>query len=173
MSKKFTYQELSNLYKQLADGASLEYRSDTRLPWVSTHKTPCMTDLVDDWQIKTVKNAIDMTSLVTLGMDCEFSDEPEFLSTNTRISTLRGVADGPSYYAHNSPNQYLYCRPRMNHLHAWSGSMCPLAGFMIHAYFSSIDYTTVFTSTCYIEWNSIVYVEFLKLEPTYAYGWDE
>jgi len=172
MSNKFTYQELSKLYKQLADGASLEYRSDTRLPWVSTHKTPCMTDLVDDWQIIAANKIIDMSMLVN-NIDCEFSDESKFLSTNTRISTLRGVADGPIYYAANSPNQYLYCRPRMNYVHAWIGNDCPLAGFVVRAWFDKYDFTTVHTSSCYLEWDKVAYVEFLELEDDYSYGWEK
>jgi hypothetical protein len=172
MSKKFTYQELSNLYKQLADGASLEYRSDTRLPWEYTHITPCMTDLVDDWQIIAANKIIDMPMLVN-NIDCEFSDESKFLSTNTRISTLRGVADGPSYYAANSPNQYLYCRPRMNYVHAWIGNDCPLAGFVVRAWFDKYDFTTVHTSSCYLEWDKVAYVEFLELEDGYSYGWEK
>ena len=122
------------------------------------------------------KKVIDLSVLIDSQIDCEFSDESEFLCMNTRIANLRVVDRGPSWYASNSPNQYLYCRPRMNHKHAWLGGECPLPeGFRIKVWFRSFGHAVVTTpSRLYWGANSeTIAFEVLGVADGYVMPWEQ
>jgi hypothetical protein len=124
MIKKFTEQDMQNYADYVAKAALSNIQPDLAHWYAEWHKT--------------AKKVIDLSVLIESGIDCEFSDESEFLCMNTRIANLRVVDRGPSWYASNSPNQYLYCRPRMNHKHAWQGGECPLPeGFRVKFWWRS------------------------------------
>jgi hypothetical protein len=128
---KFTKQELAELYKKAAEGGKIEFRYPTRTEWKTTNCGPTPLSSPNDWRIQPAKKIVDLSVLID-GIDCEFSDESKFSPTTTRIAKLKSVGKGPNYHASNSPNQYLYCRPRMNHKHAWQGGKCPLPeGFIV------------------------------------------
>ena len=124
MIKKFTEQDMQNYADYVAKAVLSNIQPDLAHWYAEWHKT--------------AKKVIDLSVLIESGIDCEFSDESEFLCMNTRIANLRVVDRGPSWYASNSPNQYLYCRPRMNHKHAWQGGECPLPeGFRVKFWWRS------------------------------------
>ena len=132
MSNTFTAQGLADFYQKVADGGEIDYTLMPKDCFGHPENGPHMGCSKDMWRIKPTKKVIDLSVLIKSGIDCEFSDESEFLCMNTRIANLRVVDRGPSWYASNSPNQYLYCRPRMNHKHAWQDGDCPLPeGFIV------------------------------------------
>ena len=134
MSNTFTAQELADFYQKVADGGEIDYTLIHKDCFGHPENGPHMGCNADEWRIKPTKKVIDLSVLIR-GIDCQFSDEPDFLQTNTGIATLKNVGRGPSYYASNSPNQYLYCQPRMNHIHAWQGGECPLPeGFRVRVW---------------------------------------
>ena len=91
------------------------------------------------WRIKPTKKVIDLSVLIESGIDCEFSDEESF-----GLNFLGTLTDqeGRDYhkYSGNSGDGFVryakYCRPRMNHIHAWQGGECPLPeGFRVKVWF--------------------------------------
>ena len=132
MNKKFTEQDMHD-YGNYVANLNSAMLSPNFEKWCKERFEPA-------------KKVIDLSLLNGSRIDCEFSDEPDFLQTNTGIATLKNVGRGPSYYASNSPNQYLYCQPRMNHKHAWPEGECPLPeGFEVKVWFRSGGHTVVTT----------------------------
>ena len=175
MSNKFTAQELADFYQKVAGGGELEFRVSEG--WCHIWGSPSLCSVRQDWRIKPTKKVIDLSVLVD-GIDCEFSDEPDFLQTNTRIATLKNVGRGPSYYASNSPNQYLYCQPRMNHIHAWQGGECPLPeGFRVRVWLRGNKNPTICVALDWAMKNNpsrdIIAFEVLGLADGYVMPWEQ
>ena len=183
MMNTFTAQELADFYQKVADGGEIQTSGFTDSTWESITNGPSITSSSCLWRIKPTKKVIDLSVLIESGIDCEFSDESEFLCMNTRIANLRVVDRGPSWYASNSPNQYLYCRPRMNHKHAWQDGDCPLPeGFIVRLtkwsvhvpHISHIELTTKqWISSKANEHTTIQAFEVLGVADGYVMPWEQ
>jgi hypothetical protein len=122
------------------------------------------------------KKVIDLSVLIDSQIDCEFSAYPYFdhkqLGTlvflpkdDTGMCTIdtKGI----------SPEFARYCRPRMNHKHAWQGGECPIEGFVVHVWVAKdSNVLTVNTSSNSINWSSVIFVEFLEREDGYVMPWE-
>ena len=164
---KYTEQELKD--KCLSWG--IYYHNTCLL----AHKQENKSIEFDKWlaqRIKPAKKIIDLQPLIASGIDCEFSENNDFHKTITRISTLKKTFKGPSYYATNSLNQYLYCRPRMDHKMFYVG-LIPIAGFVVRVYSDSVNFTVVNTSDNTIYWAGVTAIEYLRVEDGYAYPWEQ
>ena len=79
------------------------------------------------YRIKPKEIVVDMSVLVKSGIDCEFSDYPDF--SDRLIDKLVSIQKKPyDEYPFRSDFglDFIHVRPRMNHLHAWTGGECPL-----------------------------------------------
>jgi len=166
MSKTFTAQDMQNYADYVAKAVLSNIQPDLAHWYAEWHKT--------------AKKVIDLSVLIESGIDCEFSDESEFLCMNTRIANLRVVDRGPSWYASNSPNQYLYCRPRMNHIHAWQGGECPLPeGFLVRVWRRAVaiedkrQFAVEHLHWSYTHEDDIIAFEVLGLADGYVMPWEK
>ena len=142
----FTAQELSDFYQKVADGGEVEFRANcTDKQWFSASGSPCLSSVRQDWRIKPTKKVIDLSVLIESGIDCEFSDALDFDEEALRIGFLTSI--NCSGYPYNlGCDVYFYCRPRMNHKHAWPEGECPLPeGFEVKVWFRSGGHTVVTT----------------------------
>lgn len=114
---------LSEFYAQVAEGGEIEF-ANTGDKWCSATCGPDMRALPDCWRIKPALTPIDLSVLIKSGIDCEFSDNSDFPPADRRISYIQGI--GAGFLTNQSTLYYLFCRPRMNHWHAWFGGDCPL-----------------------------------------------
>jgi hypothetical protein len=124
-------------------------------------------------KLKPAKKVIDLAALVD-GIDCEFSGTPDF--KELYISKMI-KADWRTLVDYNSCHNNMYrgtsyCRPRMNHKHAWDGGECAIKGFVVRAWLDKEDFVTIHTSDSIIDWNDVVYVEFLEVEHGYVMPWE-
>jgi hypothetical protein len=166
----FTAQELSDFYQQVADGGEIEHKYPNG--WSYCMNGPDDRASPEAWRIKPANKVIDLSVLID-GIDCEFSDESKFPPTTTRIAKLKSVGKGPNYHASNSPNQYLYCQPRMNHKHAWDGGECPLPeGFKVKVWYNKDTSSVTKTSVDFVNWERVIYVMFLEVEDGYVMPWE-
>lgn len=80
----------------------------------------------DQVRIKPNLKPVDLSILAKSGIDCEFSNTFPF--TEIIISPLKKIEeDGGACSNYRAIKEwYQYCRPRMNHTHAWQGGKCPL-----------------------------------------------
>lgn len=74
---------------------------------------------------------VDLSVLLISGIDCEFKTPQD----DWRVGKLLKIYSNSVYDQMCSSNigiECIYCRPRINHVHAWSGGKCPLpAGIQI------------------------------------------
>lgn len=75
------------------------------------------------------KKPVDLSVLIESGIDVETSEYPDF--RRRCIGELRSIDKSPhSKYPYYKLGDWdfdaIYCRPRMNHWHAWQGGECPL-----------------------------------------------
>jgi hypothetical protein len=125
---------------------------------------------------KPAKKVIDLTMLID-GIDCEFGRSNKS-SDWGRIGTLINVGEygyyskRPMYHIFRDISDYPKCQPRMNHKHAWDSDKCPIEGFVVRAWLDKEDFVTIHTSDSIIDWNDVVYVEFLEVEHGYVMPWE-
>ena len=131
MSNTFTAQELADFYQKVADGGEAEFRANyTNKQWFSSSGSPCLSSVRQDWRIKPTKKVIDLSVLIESGIDCEFSLDNRFWYVDKLSQILREGYSGKVYA------EWKYCRPRMNHIHAWQGGECPLPeGFKVKVWY--------------------------------------
>jgi hypothetical protein len=115
---------------------------------------------------KPTKKVIDLSVLID-GIDCEFSLDSELWY----IGTLTSIVND-SMFSKADLVAWKYCQPRMNHKHAWDDGDCPIKGFVVRAWIDKEDFITVHTSANSIDWNDVVYVEFLEVEHGYVMPWE-
>ena len=133
---------------------------------------------------KPTKKVIDLSVLIDSQIDCEFSNTPDFkeLYISKLIKTdWRTTIDYNS--CHN--NMYRgtsYCRPRMNHKHAWQGGDCPLPeGFRVKVWFrGDNDIVSPAIAVTQLNWShkgyksDIIAFEVLeKLADGYVMPWEQ
>ena len=121
---------------------------------------------------KPTKKVIDLSVLIESGIDCEFSDHTNFHLVLKR-SLIEARETGTGRFRCELRDLWKYCRPRMNHKHAWLHNNCPIEGFVVRAWFDKEDFTTVDTSFNIINWNNVIWVEFLELEDGYVMPWEQ
>jgi hypothetical protein len=91
---------------------------------------------------KPAKKVIDLSVLIDSQIDCEFWHSSRYPNQNEvgKLGDLTDFTNGwfystlkiPDMPNGNSNGQWKYCRPRMNHKHAWVGGECPLPeGFRV------------------------------------------
>ena len=159
MIKKFTEQDMQNYADYVAKAVLSNIQPDLAHWYAEWHKT--------------AKKVIDLSVLIESGVLCVFFDPSTPSSTIGTLKEIRGF----SYASNNMdssgrPVISRACKPLMNHKHAWDGDEFPIEGFVVRAWFDKEDFTTVDTSFNIINWNKIMYVEFLELEDGYVMPWE-
>jgi hypothetical protein len=171
MSNTFTAQELANFYQKVADGGEAQLKIDGE--WSNLFVGgPAIGSNKDVWRIKPAKKVIDLSVLIDSQIDCEFYDELDFAEEELRIGFLTSINCGGYPYSLGC-DVYFFCQPRMNHKHAWDGDEFPIEGFVVRAWVDKEDFLTVHTSSNSIDWNKIMYVEFLEVEHGYVMPWEQ
>ena len=160
MIKKFTEQDMQNYADYVAKA-------------VLSNIQPDLTHWYAEWH-KTAKKVIDLSVLIESGIDCEVTNN-SIKSNNWEIRQLQSIySDGNSGWPYRTEKgTHEKCRPRMNHKHAWLHNNCPIEGFVVRVWFDKEDFTTVDTSFNIINWNNVIWVEFLKLEDGYVMPWEQ
>ena len=77
----FTVQELADFYQKLADGSRIDYALLPKDSFGFPENGPHLGCSKDVWRIKPAeptKKVIDLSVLIESGIDCEFSDTPDF-----------------------------------------------------------------------------------------------
>tara|TARA_B110000977_G_C10941837_1_gene441184 strand:+ start:152 stop:715 length:564 start_codon:yes stop_codon:yes gene_type:complete len=184
MNNKFTAQELSDFFKQVADGGEIEFREV--MGWRPTIFSPSLGSSFMQWRIKPTKKVIDLSILVNSGIDCEFSIHADFhfLLNRKLIEVPKAdvnLLDGTAHFGCESSCLWQYCRPRMNHIHAWQGGECPLPeGFRIKVWFRNGDEIhSSDASYLNLRWSNkkldsdIIAFEVLGLADGYVMPWDQ
>ena len=188
----FTAQELADFYQQVADGGEMELEGGYGIGRVTNLNGPNMYSLTNKWRIKPKKKVVDMSVLIDSGIDCEFSNNGSTWGAGklVNIDTPTPIEreDPPKEYLylkdyiglHNRP--YRYCRPRMNHIHAWQGGECPLPeGLLVRVYFrnanNEVGLATDFKDLWYLnaalDDNDIIAFEVLGLAEGWQWPWEE
>jgi hypothetical protein len=171
----FTAQELADCYQKVADGGVLQV-STQNTRYVDAQIGPNLSSDTSQWRIKPTKKVIDLSVLIESGIDCEFSDTQDF--DCIKIGTLGFL---PNSHKEGRctintggmvPEFARYCRPRMNHKHAWDGGECPIEGFVVRAWVDKEDFLTIHTSSHCVDWSKIMYVEYLEVEHGYVMPWE-
>ena len=132
----FTAQELVSFYQQVADGGDVEvnliHGGLSAEGWAQVNHGPNMESIVSYWRIKPAKKVIDLSVLIESGIDIEFSLDGEVWYVDGLNRILYEGYSGKEYA------EWKYCRPRMNHIHAWQGGECPLPeGFRVKFWWRS------------------------------------
>jgi hypothetical protein len=120
---------------------------------------------------KPTKKVIDLSVLID-GIDCEFRGSSSKSWTISKLRHHVSWSKRPMYHIHRDNQGYGKCRPRMNHKHAWDSGDCPIEGFVVRAWLDKEDFVTIHTSDSFIDWNDVVYVEFLEVEHGYVMPWE-
>ena len=114
----FTAQELADFYQQVADGGEIQLyliRPPENQPkWEDSKNGPNLASDPDMWRIKPKLKPVDMSVLIASGIDCEFTSRSD--KSHWDIGKLKGI---DSFYYPTWDAAHMYCRPRMNHIHAW------------------------------------------------------
>ena len=176
----FTAQELSDFYQKVADGGEIEFRAIGVEDWEVAYTCPTLGS-PKQWRIKPAKKVIDLSLLVNSQIDCEFSDEGD---TSWSVGTLSNIhARGEYSYTCEQFNEWVYCRPRMNHKHAWPEGECPLPeGFIVRLtkwsvhvpHISHIELTTKqWISSKANEHTTVQAFEVLGLADDYVMPWEQ
>tara|TARA_R110002126_G_scaffold281182_1_gene428879 strand:+ start:39 stop:560 length:522 start_codon:yes stop_codon:yes gene_type:complete len=122
----FTAQELADFYQKVADGGEIEYVHEGAHKFM-TKAGPDLSGYLDHWRIKPTKKVIDLSVLID-GIDCEFSK----FGNAWYVAKLIDISRSNDAFSDKGGYTWKYCRPRMNHIHAWQGGECPLPeGFMV------------------------------------------
>jgi len=121
--------------------------------------------------VKPTKKVIDLSVLIDSQIDCEFKGRNR---SGAFINKLSRQGDPSMHYRYydGDGDAWESCKPRMNHKHAWDGDKCPIAGFVVRAWLDKEDFVTIHTSDSIIDWNDVVYVEFLEVEHGYVMSWE-
>lgn len=131
---------------------------------------------------KPQKEPADLSVLVDSGIDCEFSSKKQF--TEMLFGKLERIdAFGYQRLTRIGTSAYTYCRPRLNHIHAWQGGDCPLPfNTMVRIHYR--DYVRANESyvkragDCYWEHRKephgldIIAFEVIGLADGYCYPWE-
>ena len=177
MSIEEKAQKLAEMYQKVADGGQLEFKSFGGWVEVDTNG-PAIESNLDDWRIKSEKKVVDLSVLADSDVDCEFWD---YRGDTTLIDKLRNlVGENTDFYEDNTDGAvWKYCRPRMNHVHAWQGgSECPLPeGFKVKLYFRQ-DVLPIdnYYKVSWEHWsaaNDIIAFEVLGLADGWCYPWEQ
>jgi len=114
---------------------------------------------------------IDLSVLIESGIDCEFSDN----KNDWFVGLLVNFSD----IDYRDPiARWKYCRPRMNHVHAWMGGKCPLPdGLLIklHFRFHAPREETVYNELrwgCNDMASDIIAFEVLGKAENYMFPWE-
>jgi len=136
MSNLFTAQELADFYQKVADGGEIDYTLMPKDCFGHPENGPHMGCSKDVWRIKPTKKTIDLSVLIDSQIDCEFWDD------ETDQSVYKLLSVDCSEYPYATVNESTrFCRPRMNHIHAWRGGECPLPeGFKVKIWLRDDDY---------------------------------
>ena len=127
---------------------------------------------------KTKKKVIDLSVLIESGIDCEFSDDDRF-DLAMKCSLVEALRNGN--FECELGTLWNYCRPRMNHKHAWQGGACPLPeGFRVKVWWrDGSESTKSIASGNGLYWGNnnhgsdIIYFEVLeKLADGYVMPWE-
>lgn len=143
--------------------------------YVATLDSAMLSPNFEKWcreRFKPTKKVIDLSVLIESGIDCEFSDSYETGLFISKLSRQNGPSEEYRYYD-GEGTSWNECQPRMYHIHAWLHRNCPIEGFVVRAWFDKEDFTTVDTSFNIINWNNVIWVEFLELEDGYVMPWEQ
>jgi hypothetical protein len=174
----FTAQELAELYKKAAEGGEIEFRYPTRTEWKTTNCGPTPLSSPNDWRIKPAKKVIDLSVLID-GIDCEFWDD----ETDQSVYKLTSI-NCCSYPYEAKGESTRFCRPRMNHIHAWQGGDCPLPeGFEVRVWLRDSDSDSFSALAAELTWShgnnkddiitfgDIIAFEVLRVADGYVMPW--
>jgi hypothetical protein len=125
---------------------------------------------------KPTKKVIDMSALIESGIDCEFWDG----EGNVDWSMTKLISISPNQYPYRSTNNITrFCRPRMNHIHAWQGDECPLPdGFRVKVWLRNSVYVSSSVIATEMAWShdnsegDIIAFEVLGLADGYVMPWE-
>lgn len=133
------------------------------------------------YRIKTTKKPVDLSVLIDSGIDCVMGDtlDDKVIGPLTHIDKCS--VDEP--YWDDINTAWTYCRPRLNHIHAWQGGDCPLPfNTMVRIHYR--DYVRANESyvkragDCYWEHRKephgldIIAFEVVGLADGYCYPWE-
>ena len=159
MIKKFTEQDMQNYADYVAKAVLSNIQPDLAHWYAEWHKT--------------AKKVIDLSVLIDSQIDCEFKYGGSLTPKAWFIDKLTEIHNEANTYKPSLQGYTTYCRPRMNHKHAWLHGECPIAGFVVRAWVDKEDFLTVHTSSNSIDWSKIMYVEFLEVEHGYVMPWEQ
>jgi len=126
------------------------------------------------------KKVIDLSVLIDSQIDCEFSDHTNFHLVLKR-SLIEARETGTGRFRCELRTLWKYCRPRMNHIHAWQGGECPLPeGFRVKVWFrDGSESTRSIASGNGLYWgqnnhgSDIIAFEVLGLADGYVMPWEQ
>lgn len=170
------------------DGKQIEAKLLSDPDWYSVEKP------LWDWdsfvyRIKTTKKPVDLSVLIGSGIDCEFSVATNFHYEKTldggmiatRIAKLASITQNNRFHCANGIHSP-YCRPRMNHIHAWQGGECPLPeGFVVKPYYRDPNVDPIAKEAGVLRWRrdhrakecyDIIAFEVIGLADGYCYPWE-
>ena len=172
----FTAQELADFYQKVADGGEIEtcFTKPMSSIWHSTTCSPHIESYTSNWRIKPTHKVIDLSVLIESGIDCEFSLDNRFWYVDKLIQILREGYSGKVYA------EWKYCRPRMNHIHAWQGGECPLPEwFKVKVWFRDKQYPPEVGEASENYWelfneeSDIIAFEVLGVNDGYVMPWEQ
>lgn len=137
--KKEEAEVLWPIIKAFGEGKTIQLRDGNN--WNDVHSSTSMSfsSSTSSYRIKPKEIMVDMSVLIESGIDCEFSDQRSFVSPSIgKLTAIDNMARSKYPFNTNSGDHYTYARPRMNHLHAWTGGDCPLPkGVRVRLYLRS------------------------------------
>ena len=145
MMNTFKAQGLADFYQKVADGGEAQLKIDGE--WSNLFVGgPAIGGNKDMWRIKPAKKVIDLSVLIDSQIDCEFWDD------ETDQSVYKLLSVNCSEYPYATVNESTrFCRPRMNHIHAWQGGDCPLPeGFRVKVWFRNTLYAPEYAPDDYL-----------------------
>ena len=181
----FTAQELAVFYQKVADGGEIEtcFGKPVSSIWHSTTCSPHIESYTSNWRIKPTKKVIDLSVLIESGIDCEFKYGGSLTPKAWFIDKLTEIHNEANTYKPSLQGYTTYCRPRMNHKHAWQGGACPLPeGFIVRLtkwsvhvpHISHIELTTKqWISSKANEHTTVQAFEVLGLADGYVMPWEQ
>ena len=124
---------------------------------------------------KPTKKVIDLSVLIKSGIDCEFWDD----ETDQSVYKLTSI-NCCSYPYEAKGESTRFCRPRMNHIHAWDGGECPLPeGFVVEVWWrDGTDDIRTINSGNGLYWghnnhaSDIIHFKVLRLADGYVMPWE-
>ena len=126
--------ELKELCQAAVDGKQIQFKERVLEDcWVDVPISEALTSHINghkQWEFRTKPELepVDLSVLIESGIDCEFSD---YRATKTipiirKLARIRKGAGDEAPYVDQAVIRWNYCKPRMNHIHAWQGGECPL-----------------------------------------------